>query len=51
MMIHLKKKEKVFFKRKEKSFVQFESISYQRINDNISFIKGYVTINEITKNY
>jgi polyisoprenoid-binding protein YceI len=46
----LKRKDrKGFLKGRKKSFVQFESISYQRINDNISFIKGYVTINEITK--
>ena len=46
----LKRKDrKGFLKGRKKSFVQFESISYQRINDNISFIKGYVTINNITK--
>lgn len=46
----LKRKDrKGFLKRRKKSFVQFESISYQRINDDISFIKGYVTINEVTK--
>ena len=37
-----------FLKKKKNPFIHFESISFQRINDNISFIKGYLTINEIT---
>lgn len=29
--------------------VVFKSISYEKINDNINFVKGYLTINNITK--
>ena len=27
----------------------FKSISYEKINDDINFVKGYLTINNITK--
>jgi polyisoprenoid-binding protein YceI len=30
-------------------FVVFKSISYEKINDDINFVKGYLTINNITK--
>lgn len=40
---------KGFLKLRKNSSIHFQSVSYQRINDNISFIKGYVTINNITK--
>lgn len=29
--------------------VVFKSISYEKINENINFVKGYLTINNITK--
>lgn len=29
--------------------IHFKSISYQNINPNVNFIKGYLTINKITK--
>lgn len=29
--------------------VTFKSISYEKINENINFVKGYLTINNITK--
>lgn len=29
--------------------VEFKSISYEKINENINFVKGYLTINNITK--
>lgn len=40
---------KGFLTRKKNATVHFESLSYQRINDDISFIKGQLTINEVTK--
>ena len=33
----------------EYPLVEFKSISYEKINDNINFVKGYLTINNITK--
>lgn len=33
----------------EYPLVKFKSISYEKINDNINFVKGYLTINNITK--
>ena len=33
----------------EYPLVVFKSISYEKINDNINFVKGYLTINNITK--
>jgi polyisoprenoid-binding protein YceI len=33
----------------EYPLVKFKSISYEKINDDINFVKGYLTINNITK--
>ena len=33
----------------EYPLVEFKSISYEKINDTINFVKGYLTINNITK--
>lgn len=33
----------------EYPFVTFKSISYEKINSDINFVKGYLTINNITK--
>ena len=33
----------------EYPLVEFKSISYEKINDDINFVKGYLTINNITK--
>jgi polyisoprenoid-binding protein YceI len=33
----------------EYPLVEFKSISYEKINENINFVKGYLTINNITK--
>lgn len=33
----------------EYPFIVFKSISYEKINNNINFVKGYLTINNITK--
>ena len=33
----------------EYPLVEFKSISYEKINDSINFVKGYLTINNITK--
>lgn len=40
---------KGFLKKGRKSAIHFESISFQRINDHINFIKGNLTINGVTK--
>ena len=33
----------------DENIIRFKSIAFQKINPNISFIKGYLTINAITK--
>lgn len=33
----------------DENIITFKSISFQKINPNINFIKGYLTINNITK--
>ncbi len=38
-----------FMKRNKNENVHFETISYQRVNDSISFVKGKLTMNGITK--
>lgn len=40
---------KGFLKSNKNETVHFESISFQRVNDHISFIKGRLTLNGITK--
>lgn len=45
----VRKDFKGFLRRSKNEKVHFESLSFQRINDNISFIKGELTINKITK--
>lgn len=40
---------KGILKKNKNETVHFESISFQRVNDHISFIKGRLTLNEITK--
>lgn len=44
---HLKLKD--FMNTNEYPLVVFKSISYEKINENINFVKGYLTINNITK--
>ncbi|MFD2908796.1 YceI family protein [Flavobacterium ardleyense] len=36
-------------KRRKETFLQFKSLSYERINDDLSFLKVSVTLNDITK--
>lgn len=36
-------------KRRKETFLQFKSISYERINDDLSFLKVSVTLNDVTK--
>lgn len=38
-----------FLKSKEQSKVSFKSISFQKINSSLNFIKGYLTINNVVK--
>lgn len=38
-----------FFKQNEHSNVSFKSISFQKINPTLNFIKGYLTINNVVK--
>lgn len=38
-----------FLKSKEQSKVSFKSISFQKINSSLNFIKGYLTINKVVK--
>jgi polyisoprenoid-binding protein YceI len=42
-------KLKDYMNLSEYPLVEFKSISYEKINDNINFVKGYLTINNITK--
>lgn len=44
---HLKLKD--YMNLSEYPLVVFKSISYEKINDTINFVKGYLTINNITK--
>ena len=44
---HLKLKD--YMNLNEYPLVVFKSISYEKINDSINFVKGYLTINNITK--
>ena len=44
---HLKLKD--YMNLNEYPLVVFKSISYEKINDTINFVKGYLTINNITK--
>ena len=44
---HLKLKD--YMNVNEYPLVVFKSISYEKINDSINFVKGYLTINNITK--
>ncbi len=44
---HLKLKD--YINTKEYPLVVFKSISYEKINNTINFVKGYLTINNITK--
>ncbi len=44
---HLKLKD--YMNLNEHPLVVFKSISYEKINENINFVKGYLTINNITK--
>ncbi len=38
-----------FIKSEETSQISFKSISFQKINQTLSFIKGYLTINNVIK--
>lgn len=38
-----------FLKRNEQSTVSFKSISFQKINATLNFIRGYLTINDVVK--
>lgn len=42
-------KLKDYMNLSEYPLVQFKSISYEKINNDINFVKGYLTINNITK--
>jgi len=42
-------KLKEFINRKKFPLVVFKSISFEKVNNNINFVKGYLTINNITK--
>lgn len=44
---HLKLKD--YMNTNEYPLVVFKSISYEKINNSINFVKGYLTINNITK--
>lgn len=50
-MEHIDKhlKSNGFMNLNEFPLVVFKSISYEKINENINFVKGYLTINNITK--
>lgn len=50
-MEHIDKhlKSNGFMNLNEFPLVVFKSISYEKINQNINFVKGYLTINNITK--
>ncbi|NHM03033.1 YceI family protein [Flavobacterium difficile] len=50
-MEHIEKqlKSNGFMNLNQFPLVVFKSISYEKINENINFVKGYLTINNITK--